>query len=296
MFRVSVLPMPATPPEQLADARAALKAATTRYRKTRHQGTPATRKAATDALYAAITTAVHAGMTQAEACRLTGFSTPHVCRLVRGVSSGKVRPPASSRRLLEERLPVAEITARYEAGESSHRLAAAYGCSAQSITNLLEKHGIPRRLRGRITLPVPSSELVRRYTEDRQQIQQIAADLGVAGHLISRRLAEAGVRVPRGQRRLALPDQTIVDRYLAGETVKALSLSYGVSSPAITLRLRSHGVYDPPGHGAHVRAEQAREVFRRYRAGEQVSALAIEFGKSPGTLYEWIKGLKQKGN
>lgn len=196
-------------------------------------------RAARQSLHAAIVAAVQSGLSQAAASRIAGLSTPHVCRLVRGVSSGRVTPPPSTRTSFAQRVPLAELAGRYKAGETVADLAEAYECSTTTIRDLLERCGVGRR-GAYIQLPVASKELARRYLEGREQIQDLAAEFNVNTRTISARLATAGVRVPLGARRLALPDAEIVERHRNGERLSRIAASYNVSVPAITRRIREN--------------------------------------------------------
>ncbi|MEU9615871.1 hypothetical protein AB0D56_30580 [Streptomyces sp. NPDC048209] len=191
------------------------------------------------ALHVAIVAAVQGGTSQAEASRLSGLGTPHVCRLVRGVSSGRIKPPPSTRMPFVQQVSLDELAARYKAGETVAQLAEYHECSTTTIRGLLDLRGVKRRGR-RIQLPVSSGELARRYLEGREKVQDLAAEFGVSPRTMSVRIAEAGVRVPLGSRRLDLPDAEIAERYARGETITQLSAFYGVSGPAIRRRIREN--------------------------------------------------------
>lgn len=188
-------------------------------------------------LHQATIAAVHAGDSQAEAARIAGLSTAQVCRLMRGSASGNNPPPPAQTVLLADTLPVLEIVNRYRKGETARQLADVYGCCDNTISRLLEQHGVPRR-GNRLSLPVSNEELARRYLEDRAEVQELAAEYGASGYLISDRLRQAGVRVPVGKRRLDLPDEEIVARWKRGESISGLASAYGVSSPTIARRVR----------------------------------------------------------
>lgn len=193
-------------------------------------------QAARKALQQAITHAVQVGAKQVQAAQASGFSKAQVSRLARGASSGRTPlPPAE---YLVDAIPAAEVIARYRAGESASQLGRAYECSSTTILSILKRNGVTRRTGRLIELPVPGEELARRYLDDREEIQKIAADLGVKPNLISRRLAAAGVVVPVGHRRMDLPDAEIVARYKQGEPVQRIARAYGVSSPTIMKRIR----------------------------------------------------------
>lgn len=208
--------------------------------KTIHAKAAAELRSARAELHKALLDAVASGTTQAAARRVAGLSSAQASRLVRGATSGKTALPRVREALLADRLPVQEILTRYQAGESTYELGQAFGCSGSSIGNLLASNEVPRRppRRRSTVLPIPDEELARRYIEDRAMVKELAAELGVKPHLISRRLAKAGVRIPVGQRRLAVPDDEIVERVRNGEPLSRVAAAYGISVPSVKRRIR----------------------------------------------------------
>ncbi|WP_107072812.1 helix-turn-helix domain-containing protein [Streptomyces vietnamensis] len=137
---------------------------------------------------------------------------------------------------LEDRIPVQEVLDRYEAGEAARCLAEEFSVSERSIFRLLERYDIPRR--GiRANLPLSNKEIVRRYLVERQEIKQIAAELGVSRHTVASRLDEEGVVRRVGHRGVNLPDDEIRDRHAQGESIRSIARSYGVSPPTIRARI-----------------------------------------------------------
>lgn len=222
-----------TAPDHNTQALAEIRDAAQQYRKAL---TPETRKTTRQALNAAIARAARTGVKQVHIARAAGLSKAQVSRVSRGATSGRTPLPAAE--YLVDTLPAARIIAQYKAGATAVQLGREYGCSNTTILGLLKRHRVPRRDGRRIELPVSVEELVRRYVDEREQIQDIAAELGVKPNLISRRLAAAGVVVPVGQRRMDLPDAEIVARFEHGEPVARIARSYGVSVPTIKRRLR----------------------------------------------------------
>lgn len=226
--------MPQSPaPDRASQALTQLQNATRQYQDA---SSPQAQRTAREALHKAITVAVQAGIKQAQVARASGLSKAQVSRLVRGATSGRAAlPPAE---YLLHKLPVQDIVARYQEGESATDIGEDYGCSNTTILDLLRRNGVARRAGRMVDLPVPDEELARRYVEERAQLQDLAAEFGVTVNLISRRLAKAGVVVPVGKRRMDLPDAEIVARYRRGETVQSIARSYGVSFPTIKRRIR----------------------------------------------------------
>lgn len=248
-------------------------------------------------LHQSIRAAIASGARQADLVRSTGLSRAQVSRIARGASSGRQQlPPAQH---VVDTLPADEIIARYRSGASARTIGETYGCSASTILAVLRRHHVQRRVARRIELSIPTAEIVRRYRDERCEIKAIAAGLGVAPHLISRRLAEGGVKVPVGQRRMDLPDAEIRRRHREGETVVSLSAAFGVSGPTIERRIRE-GRTRPPAHRRAVGAPRPHrridlpeeEICCRYREGETIRSLARAFGVSWPTI---MRRLRENG-
>jgi transposase-like protein/uncharacterized protein YerC len=222
-----------TTPEPVAQALNEVRDAARQYRDAT---TPEERDTARKALNATIVRAVQAGAKQAQVVRITGLSRAQVSRVSRGATSG--RTPLPPAKYLVDALPADRIADRYRAGATAVQLGREYGCNSSTILAVLERHGVTRRKGRWIDLPVTDAELVRRYVDERLEIQEIASQLGVKPNLISRRLTAAGVVIPRGQRRMDLPDAEIVARFKRGEPVLRIARAYGVSTPTILRRIR----------------------------------------------------------
>ena len=226
--------MPQNPaPDHVGQALDQVRDAARRYRAAT---SPQSRGAARETLNKAVVAAVRAGAKQVQVSRISGLSKAQVSRVARGGTSGRTPlPPATH---LVDTLPAKDIVTRYRAGETTYQLGRAYGCSQTTIISILKRHGVSRRVGRLIELPVSDEELARRYLEERAELQQLAAELGVKPNLVSRRVAAAGVAVPVGHRRMDLPDAEIVARYKRGEPVQRIARSYGVSWPTIMRRIR----------------------------------------------------------
>ncbi|WP_157849386.1 hypothetical protein [Streptomyces violaceorubidus] len=197
---------------------------------------PPLKRAARQALREAVAQAAQAGVKQVEVARASGLSKAQVSRLSRGATSGRTPlPPAE---YLVRSLPTDPIVTRYQEGATAVDLGREYGCSSTTILTILRRCQVQVRKGREIELPVSDADLVRRYVDERMQIQDIAAELGVKPNLISRRLSAAGVRIPVGHRRMDLPDAEIVRRYRAGESANRIAKSYGVSHVTVMRRVR----------------------------------------------------------
>lgn len=81
---------------------------------------------------------------------------------------------------------------RYQEGESLSQLGESYGVSLVTIRNVLRRHDVPRRARGRSTPGFDADEAVRRYQAGESQ-QAIANSYGTSQAVISRLILERGL-------------------------------------------------------------------------------------------------------
>lgn len=90
---------------------------------------------------------------------------------------------------------------------------------------------------------VDIDEARRLYETERLSMRAIAERFGVAHTRIRAELAAAGVTIRRqGDRTVALPDDEIEARYLAGESLEDLGRAYNVASTTIRGHLHKRGV------------------------------------------------------
>ncbi|WP_422769993.1 hypothetical protein ACN28C_25150 [Plantactinospora sp. WMMC1484] len=136
---------------------------------------------------------------------------------------------------------------------SIKEIAATIGCSHGHVHHLLVALEIPRRKQGRRprVRDIPTDEqIVARY-EAGESTGWIAYRTGMSRGYVRDRLLAARVRMRPGpvpRRQAAIPDEQIVARYRAGETISALAAAGGVSGFYIGNRLRQAGVHlRPPG-------------------------------------------------
>ncbi|MFG2598608.1 hypothetical protein [Streptomyces sp. NPDC048462] len=135
-------------------------------------------------------------------------------------------------------LPVQDIIDRYEDHEPVRVLSAEYGVSKQTILRVLSRHDVPRR-GSRLVLPLSNAEIALRYTQGREQIQDIAKDLGVSRHTVAKRLDEQGVRRAVGHRGLELSDAAMAARRSAGESARSIAADLGISHTTVLKRTRT---------------------------------------------------------
>lgn len=268
-------------PDRLGQALSQVRTTARQYRAATD---PQSRPAARQALNKAIVTAVQAGVKQAQVAHISGLSKAQVSRVARGGTSGRSPLPAAT--YLVHTLPAEEIIRRYESGDSATQIGASYGCSNTTILHILRDHGVARRKGHRTELPVTNKELARRYVEEKALIQDLAAEFGVAPATISERLADAGVVVPIGKRRIDLPVPEILRRYDEGEPVNALARAYGVSSPAIYYRLHEHG---RALRFPRTTPEQRRSAVALYQTGLSDAAVAEKLKMSRTTVRKAIQ-------
>jgi hypothetical protein len=86
---------------------------------------------------------------------------------------------------------VADVVARYQAGESVRQLSRAIEASGDAILRLLEEEGIQRR-QPRYLTAAEKADVVRRYQAG-ESTYQIEAHLGIPKTTVARTLQRAGV-------------------------------------------------------------------------------------------------------
>ncbi|MEQ4299958.1 hypothetical protein ABNF97_00975 [Plantactinospora sp. B6F1] len=129
-------------------------------------------------------------------------------------------------------------------------IATTIGCSHGHVHHLLVALEIPRRKQGRRprVRDIPTDEqIVARY-EAGESIGWIAYRTGMSRGYVRDRLLAARVRMRPGpvRRQAAIPDEQIVARYRAGETISALAAAGGVSGVYVGDRLRQAGIHLRP--------------------------------------------------
>jgi transposase len=100
------------------------------------------------------------------------------------------------RKQLQRRLPpeqVKNLLAAYQAGQSTNEVAASYGVHRTTVVNILNRHGVPFRVRGMPNKDL--SEVIRLY-ESGWSLAKLGRHFGVTGHnTISNALRKAGVTI-----------------------------------------------------------------------------------------------------
>ncbi|MBE4790334.1 helix-turn-helix domain-containing protein [Streptomyces caniscabiei] len=145
-------------------------------------------------------------------------------------------------------LPDAEITARYDAGESVLPIAEAYGVSTPVIYRILREQG--RTLRLPRTTPQQRDAVVALYQTGLSDTE-VAKRLGLSRTTVRKIVAEAGVKrlTPQqlAQKEVHSPVmREIVRRRQAGETVRSLATEYGIARNTLARRL-ARAQDGPPG-------------------------------------------------
>lgn len=273
--------MPQNAPDPIGQAIDQVRDAARVYRDATSTGS---RSAARKELHEAVVAAVQLGAKQIQVARASGLSSAQVSRVSRGRTSGRSPlPPAT---YLSHTLPAEEIARRYTSGASAAQIAASYGCSKTTILRFLQNHGVARRSGAWTKLPVTNQDLAQRYVKEGTLLKDLAAEFGVVSATISERLADAGVVVPVGRRRIDLPVAEILRRYEGGEPVNVLARAYGVSSPVIYHRLHEHG---RALRSPRTTPEQRRRAVALYQTGLTDAAVAAKLNMSRTTVRKAIQ-------
>jgi len=181
-----------------------------------------------------------------------------------------------------------EIVARYKAGESTIRLAKAYGVgSSTTISNVLTRNGVTPTAR-KFT-DQQEQEIIARRKAGESTIQlgkAYGVDSGTIGNVLRRKGATLKAKGGAKRKLTDQQEQEIVARYNNRETAARLGKAYGVASRTIRNALLRNGV-TLRGSGEYLRkltAQQEREVVARYNAGE----VTLQLGKAYGVADETI--------
>jgi transposase len=155
-------------------------------------------------------------------------------------------------------LPADEVVARYRAGDSLAKLAAAYDTSANTIKRLLEKHGEQRRPAHHGLTQTPL---------------HLRGDRGVVE---------------------SLPASKIISEYRDGASLAKLAQSYEVSINAIRRLMDAHGEprRSSEAHKSLPRVldgEKEAEIIRRHLNGESLRVIAAAVGLSKNTVWRIVQ-------
>jgi len=119
------------------------------------------------------------------------YSIPHFREKSNSDSTEVARYKQKQKRLTEEEK--AEIVKRYQAGENTNQLAAAYGCHRNTISNTLKKAGIDVTIK-KIGIVFNPEEAIKLYAEGWKS-KDIGKKLGVSELTIRKCLKEHGIKL-----------------------------------------------------------------------------------------------------
>ena len=176
------------------------------------------------------------------------------------------------------------IETQYRDGLSMERIGTGVGLSRTWIGNILRSRGVP------IRPPVKYQKLtegqqeaaVARYAEG-VSLEKVAAEFGVAPATIGECLKRHGQQ-PRTEKkwvRKLNPEQEadLVALYVSGEAIENLERRFQVNEGTIlaTVRRARERTRTPGKPGREVTSEQAVEITRRYKRGEPVRVIALDY-------------------
>ena len=198
------------------------------------------------------------------------------------------RAKASSKApTLESRLMAIQgIKEAYESGESVNQIAVRLGLTPVQVRSLIRKQGGTFRKGREPSALTRDQEL--RVIEEYQAgdgLTKLGQRYGVSTAAISNALKRNNVRIrtEQGQRRFTEVTETlIVKNYENGESAADLASAFEVSEKTILNVLRRNGVTPRPSNRARKPIDEtsARDIYKRYVAGEPVSAIARAHGIS----------------
>lgn len=182
-----------------------------------------------------------------------------------------------------EDLPEQEIVAEYQRGGTLRGIGEKYGVSSPTIRRLLLRNNVAIRTTGRRKLsPGQVAEIKQKYSDGATQ-RTLADEYGVSTMAISWALDDTEPHPQGGRHRTDLPDQEIIDRYRAGDTIVALAEAYDTTTSTIAHRLKRAGVKTRTAPQAG--KLPADEVIAAYtKHGETIRSLAEKYGVSRDTV------------
>lgn len=144
----------------------------------------------------------------------------------------------------------------------------------------------------RIDLEPYKEEIISRYTGG-ESLESIANDLPFAHTTIYYRVKSWNVLM-RGTAKKAWKylkyKDIIIERYLAGDTIRKISTELDLSGSTVCAKLREWGVQTRVGGNKEIDLERYKDdIVRRYSMGESAERLANEVFVSPATIYNRLK-------
>jgi len=184
---------------------------------------------------------------------------------------------------------IEQIIRRYEAGESTCRLAPHFDVSPKTIERILKRRGLLRSNRKLTATQI--NEACQRYKAG-ESSEDIAKDLGVWGTSIRRWLRYYGVtmRSPSQARPRMLSDaqiQQVCQRYQAGDSSLTLGEQFGVSPTTITNYLREQGIIVRSMQ--KLNEQQIEEACKAYEEGDNIYSIGAELDVSGQTIWRHLK-------
>ncbi|MBF2755965.1 MAG: hypothetical protein ISN29_12030 [Gammaproteobacteria bacterium AqS3] len=217
----------------------------------------------------------------------------------RYVAKGGRRPAKQTRRsrVLSD-AQIEEMVRRYEAGESTDKLAEAFGVTDGTVASWLVENGVTLRGSSKsLVLPDSTMDEICRAYQAGQPARQIAETYGFSSQFIVKRLKQRGIKIrKRGYSRRKFSDRQIdrlVAAYQAGENLTQIARKFGVSKDTATSYLKQRGIttrqrhVDDPGTPAIVFTITAPDG--RFYFGSTVQAIERLMTKSRN---DWIEDIR----
>jgi len=189
------------------------------------------------------------------------------------------------------------ICRRYEVGENTDQLGAAFGVSRHTVTRILKRKGIKRRsiseVRGGIS-PEVEIEVCRRYQNGESAVA-IAAGIGFNKSSILRCLKRNGISRRSNSEAHGGLDKTLeplaCSYYLSGLSCKEIGAKLGVSQTTIGKVLAHNGVAlrPPKVTSLKLTAAQIQQILYLYEDGMPVTEVAKTVGCGEWSAWNQLK-------
>jgi transposase-like protein len=185
-------------------------------------------------------------------------------------------------------------------GASIADLAEDLGCARETVRKALIRHGIPRRLRaGPIRFPQLADRdwLARRYLDDRDGVNRIAAEVGCTPPTVHRALQRHDIPLRSSGGLLADPDDAarlddpnwLQARYHNDRmSLSEIADSLGVSRETVTRRMAAYGIA-VTAVTASVRPDRAWLAEQYTTHGRSTADIAEQLGVAGATVSGWLR-------
>ena len=205
--------------------------------------------------------------------------------------------PTSSDKIPKEKHP--QIIQLYEAGQSCYDIADKFGCSKESIYQILKKLNVkmrPRNSPGKFSEDT-CRKMVDLYKQGHSQ-ESIAARFGCSGKILKRIFDEHGVERRLNNRTQFQPrfteedQQRMVAMYQSGKSQPEIARAFGCCNFGVFRILKKLGIEKRPVPPRHIITPEDREMIMALRSqGKSYTKIAAKIGCARETVIAVMRQL-----